>query len=140
MNACCGHGHTAAAYVQFANNRCIRGEEAVKYFNDIASLTFRYKENVMSKTTDQIDIEEDGREASDASRIIINGYDTECIMPKDNEPVLFLVDNDTEHKDFDTWFGYTSNGKWFGVAEDDEGWQEMAGPVLCWVPFPRLSL
>ena len=39
MNACCGHGHTRAAYVQFyhdnyknePNKKRIEGEEALKY-------------------------------------------------------------------------------------------------------------
>ena len=73
-------------------------------------------------------------------RLVINGFDAALIKPKDKEAVLFLVDNDPGHEIFDTWFGYFDEGKWFGVAEDNEGWQEMAGNVLCWIPFPQLSL
>ena len=34
MNACCGHGQNSAAYVQFWDKKCIRGEEAIKYINE----------------------------------------------------------------------------------------------------------
>lgn len=34
MNACCGHGEDRTAYVQFWNNECIRGKEALKYINE----------------------------------------------------------------------------------------------------------
>lgn len=30
MNACCGHGKTQEAYVQFFDQYCIRGEDALK--------------------------------------------------------------------------------------------------------------
>ena len=77
---------------------------------------------------------------SAVQRFVINGFDTDLIMPKDKEPVLFLVDNDPEHKKLDTWFGYVAYGRWWGVAEDDAGWQEMGGNVVRWIPFPELSL
>lgn len=33
MNACCGHGDTKTAYIQFNNGNTIRGEAVVKYIN-----------------------------------------------------------------------------------------------------------
>jgi len=30
MNACCGHGRTSAAYIQFWTGRCVRGRAAKK--------------------------------------------------------------------------------------------------------------
>jgi len=30
MNACCGHGRTSAAYIQFPDGRCVRGRLAKK--------------------------------------------------------------------------------------------------------------
>lgn len=32
MNACCGHGETKEAYVQFSKDNCIRGEGALLWF------------------------------------------------------------------------------------------------------------
>lgn len=32
MNACCGHGETSSAYVQFPDGSDIRGDEALEYF------------------------------------------------------------------------------------------------------------
>ncbi len=77
---------------------------------------------------------------SAVERLVINGFDAKLFTPEQGEPVLFLIDNDPEHIVLDTWFGYMDAGKWFGVAEDNEGWQEMGGDVLCWIPFPKLSL
>jgi len=34
-NACCGHGHQAEAYVQFASGRELRGQEALRFFNSL---------------------------------------------------------------------------------------------------------
>ena len=31
-NACCGHGITNDAYIQFSDGSCIRGDEAIKMF------------------------------------------------------------------------------------------------------------
>ena len=33
MNACCGHGSTNKAYVQFLDGKCIRGEDAITIQN-----------------------------------------------------------------------------------------------------------
>jgi len=33
MNACCGHGETKMAYVQFWDGKIIDGKEALKYIN-----------------------------------------------------------------------------------------------------------
>lgn len=33
MNACCGHGETKAAYVQFWDKSIIQGQEALDYIN-----------------------------------------------------------------------------------------------------------
>ena len=30
MNACCGHGNTNEAYVQFLDGNCVRGKDAIK--------------------------------------------------------------------------------------------------------------
>lgn len=75
-------------------------------------------------------------------RLVINGYDAKLILPDDGKPILFLVDNTCGDpcQPYDTWFGYRDGDKWMGVAEDEEGWQEMAGDILCWIPFPMLSL
>lgn len=35
VNACCGHGETKMAYVQFYDERIIQGEEALKIIKDI---------------------------------------------------------------------------------------------------------
>lgn len=32
MNACCGHGETEAAYIQFWDNNCLRGKDAIEKF------------------------------------------------------------------------------------------------------------
>ncbi|MBL4783604.1 MAG: hypothetical protein JKX92_15335 [Porticoccaceae bacterium] len=83
----------------------------------------------------------EANEVSQVERLVINGFETELIMPKDKEPILFLVQYDEMLESMaDTWFGYFENGKWFGVAEDDEGWQEISGDVVCWIPLPCLSL
>ena len=37
MNACCGHGEPECAYVQFPDSTCIRGEEAVLYFESLVN-------------------------------------------------------------------------------------------------------
>jgi hypothetical protein len=34
MNACCGHGETQAAYVQFVDSGTIQGEEAISYIEN----------------------------------------------------------------------------------------------------------
>ncbi len=34
MNACCGHGETKVAYVQFWSTKTIRGQEALKYIKE----------------------------------------------------------------------------------------------------------
>ena len=33
MNACCGHGESREAYVQFWDSNCVRGEEAITIQN-----------------------------------------------------------------------------------------------------------
>lgn len=33
MNACCGHGQLRDAYAQFKDGFCLRGKEAVAFFN-----------------------------------------------------------------------------------------------------------
>ena len=33
MNACCGHGITDDAYVQFSPEKCLRGEDAINEIN-----------------------------------------------------------------------------------------------------------
>lgn len=75
-------------------------------------------------------------------QLILNGFSTKLIMPKEKDPVLFLVDHTCGDPDtpLDTWFGYRIGNKWMGVATDNAGWQEMAGPVLCWIPFPELKV
>ena len=35
MNACCGHGQTAEAYIQFMDGFCVRGEDALVIINII---------------------------------------------------------------------------------------------------------
>lgn len=30
MNACCGHGQTNEAYIQFWDSRCVRGQDAIE--------------------------------------------------------------------------------------------------------------
>lgn len=37
MNACCGHGEQAAAYIQFPDGSIIRGLKAIKRMNDKAA-------------------------------------------------------------------------------------------------------
>ena len=73
--------------------------------------------------------------------IVIHGIQTKNQLPENNRPVLFLVDHSCgdQKQHLDTWFGYRVDDKWMGVAEDNEGWQEMAGPVLSWIPFPELA-
>lgn len=34
-NACCGHGHIEDTYVQFDNDKVLRGVEALKYFESV---------------------------------------------------------------------------------------------------------
>lgn len=35
MNACCGHGDSKQAYIQFSNGECIHGEEGKNYIDKI---------------------------------------------------------------------------------------------------------
>jgi len=35
LNACCGHGDINDAYVQFKDYKCIKGQEAIDYFERI---------------------------------------------------------------------------------------------------------
>ncbi len=73
--------------------------------------------------------------------IVIIGFLTNLIMPDDSSAVLFLVNHDpTDDDPLETWFGYRKNDKWFGICEDDYGWQEISGDVISWIPFPELRL
>lgn len=36
-NACCGHGITLHAYVQFSNGSCIRGQSAIDFFESVSA-------------------------------------------------------------------------------------------------------
>jgi hypothetical protein len=35
MNACCGHGESAAAYIQFIDGSIIQGLQAIERMNDV---------------------------------------------------------------------------------------------------------
>lgn len=37
MNACCGHGERQSAYVQFSDEKVVRGREALKTINNLRS-------------------------------------------------------------------------------------------------------
>lgn len=39
MNACCGHGQTNEAYIQFLDGNCIRGNDAINVINVLKERT-----------------------------------------------------------------------------------------------------
>jgi len=114
-------------YAVFPDGFFSNDDEAISWMND--PLTVLDKHNNLNSSV------------SDANSLVLHGMPVTESLPKDGEAILFLVDNTNEDKSrpLDTWFGYKIGKKWMGIAEDNEGWQEMAGQVISWLPFPQLS-
>ena len=88
-------------------------------------------------TTDHADTEQAADTAgSDSKRLVMLSYPPEIPPPEGND-LLVLVDYE-DGDDPVTWYGEYKDGKWFGVALDDEGMQELFGKVIGWAFFPKL--
>jgi len=93
-----------------------------------------------SKKDIELIIKKGGRK-SKPSYLTISGVHISNFQPDDKQPVLFLVEqtNGSCETTQDTWYGYKDGEKWMGIAEDNEGWQEIAGKIISWAPFPKVT-